>query len=43
MHMQVAKTANVLFLTGENKLIEKYKIYYDKSLSYEELRKMFNV
>ena len=43
MHMQVAKQGNVLFLTGEERLIEKYKQYYHKTLSYEELREMFSV
>lgn len=40
MHMQIAKGENTWFLTGEDKLIEKYKQYYDKTLSYEDLRKM---
>ena len=39
MHLQIAKQENVWFLTGENKLITRYKKYYDKSISYPELRK----
>jgi len=41
MHLQVAKKNNLLFLTGEEKLKEKYKEYYDKVLTYEDLRKLF--
>ena len=39
MHLQIAKQENVWFLTGENELITRYKKYYDKSISYPELRK----
>ncbi len=42
MHMQIAKKGDVWFLTGEDRLIEKYKQYYNKTLSYENLRKLFS-
>lgn len=42
MHMQITKKRNLWFLTGEDKLLEKYREYYNKTLSYEDLRKMFS-
>ena len=39
MHLQIAKKENIWFLTGEKGLLEKYKDYYKKSLSYLELRR----
>lgn len=41
MHLQIAKKNNLWFLTGEEKLKEKYKEYYQKVLTYEDLRKLF--
>ena len=41
MHLQIAKNDNLWFLTGEEKLKENYKEYYDKVLTYEDLRKLF--
>lgn len=41
MHLQLAKKNGLHFLTGEEKLKEKYKEYYDKVLTYEDLRKQF--
>lgn len=41
MHLQLAKKNNLWFLTGEEELKEKYKEYYDKVLTYEDLRKLF--
>lgn len=42
MHLQIAKEEGVWFLTGEKDLIYKYRSYYKKVLSYEDLRKMFS-
>lgn len=41
MHMQIAKKRGIYFLTGEEPLKEKYKFYYDKTLTYENLRKIY--
>ena len=41
MHLQVAKKNGLYFLTGEESLKENYKEYYDKTLTYEDLRKLF--
>ncbi len=41
MHLQLAKKNNLWFLTGEENLKEKYKEYYDKVLTYEDLRGLF--
>ncbi len=41
MHLQIAKKEDLWFLTGEKDLTKKYKSYYEKSLSYPELRKLF--
>lgn len=41
MHLQIAKTNGLWFLTGEEELKEKYKEYYDKVLTYDDLRKLF--
>jgi len=41
MHLQLAKKNNLWFLTGEENLKEKYKEYYDKVLTYEDLRRLF--
>lgn len=38
LHLQVAKRYGFWFLTGEKELKEKYSKYYDKILTYEELR-----
>lgn len=40
IHMQVAKRESIWFLTGEDNLIKKYKEYHDRTLSYEDFRKM---
>ena len=42
MHLQIAKKEGLWFLTGEKDLISKYKAYYKRVLSYEDLRKMFS-
>ncbi len=42
LHLQIAKTYNVWFLTGEENLKEKYRDCYDKILTYEELRHRFS-
>lgn len=42
MHLQVAKRNGLYFLTGEEPLKEKYKGYYDKTLTYEDLRVLFS-
>jgi len=39
MHLQISKKEDLWFLTGEKRLLDKYKTYYNKSLSYIELRK----
>jgi superfamily I DNA/RNA helicase len=41
MHLQVAKCNRIYFLTGEEKLKKKYRHYYDKILTYKDLRKLF--
>lgn len=41
MHLQIAKKEDIWFLTGEKGLLTKYKNYYEKSISYPELRKLF--
>lgn len=41
MHLQIAKKNNLWFLTGEEELKERYKEYYEKVLTYEDLRKLF--
>jgi len=38
MHLQLAKKNNLWFLTGEENLKDRYKEYYDKVLTYEDLR-----
>lgn len=43
MHLQVAKKENLLFLTGEKDLLDKYKSYYGNSMSYLELRKKLSL
>jgi predicted nucleic acid-binding protein len=42
LHIQVAKKEGLWFLTGEKELAEKYKGYYDKILTYEDLRAKFS-
>ena len=41
MHLQIAKKSDLWFLTGEEKLKDRYKEYYEKVLTYEDLRKLF--
>lgn len=41
MHLQMAKRDDLWFLTGEEKLKDRYKEYYEKVLTYENLRKLF--
>lgn len=41
MHLQVARKNNLWFLSGEENLKDKYKEYYDKVLTYEDLRKLY--
>lgn len=41
IHLQVAKKNGLYFLTGEEPLKEKYKEYYDKTLTYEDIRKLY--
>lgn len=41
IHLQIARKNNLWFITGEESLKEKYKEYYDKVLTYEDLRKLF--
>lgn len=41
IHLQVAKKNNLYFLTGEEPLKERYKEYYNKTLTYEDLRKLY--
>jgi predicted nucleic acid-binding protein len=41
IHLQTAKKMNMHFLTGEEILKEKYGFYYDKIITYEDLRKIF--
>ena len=38
LHLQVAKNYRFWFLTGEKELKEKYIRYYDRILTYKELR-----
>lgn len=40
-HLEISKKNGFYFLTGEEKLKEKYKKYYDNILTYKELRKLF--
>ncbi|MBI5061814.1 MAG: hypothetical protein HZB67_05895 [Candidatus Aenigmarchaeota archaeon] len=41
MHLQLAKKNGLWFLTGEENLKERYAEYYDKVLTYQNLRKLF--
>ncbi len=42
IHLQIAKKRKFYFLTGEEKLKENCAFYYDKILTYENLRKIFS-
>jgi hypothetical protein len=42
LHIQIAKRENLWFVTGEERLKEKYKQYYDKILTYKDIRKAFS-
>lgn len=41
IHLQVAKKNDLYFITGEETLKDKYQEYYDKILTYEDIRKLF--
>ncbi len=41
MHLQLAKKNSLWFLTGEEQLKDKYKEYYQKVLTYKDLRQLF--
>ncbi|MBU5537611.1 MAG: hypothetical protein QW818_02890 [Candidatus Aenigmatarchaeota archaeon] len=41
IHLQIAKKNRLYFITGEEKLKDRYKEYYDKILTYEDLRKLY--
>lgn len=38
LHLQIAKRYNIRFLTGEKELKERYSFFYDKIVTYRELR-----
>lgn len=42
LHLQIAKRYGIWFLTGEEGLKRKYSRYYDKILTYKELRQRFS-
>jgi len=42
LHLQIAKRYNLWFLTGEESLIDKYRKYYKRIITYKELRQKFS-
>jgi len=42
LHLQIAKRYGFWFLTGEKELKEKYSNYYNKILTYKELRQLLS-
>lgn len=40
LHLFIAKSENIYFVSGDKEIVTKGKKFYDKTLSYRELRKL---
>jgi hypothetical protein len=40
-HLIIAKKNSLTFVTGDKEITEKCKIFYDRIISYKELRKAY--